>query len=89
MLSTPIPKGIATTSLLSQLITAKYQYGLPLYRQKMMFNDYGINLSRQTMSGWLIRCSELLTPLYTLLKTQLLAQAVIHADETPLKVIQE
>jgi transposase len=86
---TPIPKGIATASLLSQLITAKYQYGLPLYRQESMFSDYGISLSRQTMSGWLLRCSELLMPLYALLKKELLAQSVIHADETPLKVIRE
>jgi transposase len=51
----PIPKGIATASLLSQLITGKYQYGLPLYRQESMFNDYGISLSRQTMTDWLMR----------------------------------
>jgi len=88
MPSTPIPKGIATASLLSQLITAKYQYGLPLYRQEKMFKDYGINLSRQTMSDWLLRSSELLMPVYVALKRTLLEQAVIHADETPLKVIQ-
>jgi transposase len=89
MPSTPIPKGIATANLLSQLITAKYQYGLPLYRQESMFNDYGISLSRQTMSDWLMRCSELLIPLYDVFKSELLAQAVIHAYETPLKVIRE
>jgi transposase len=88
MPSTPIPKGIATASLLSQLITAKYQYGLPLYRQEKMFNDYGISLPRQTMSDWLLRSSKLLMPLYEVLKQKLLEQAVIHADETPLKVIQ-
>jgi transposase len=33
------------------------------------------------MSDWLIRCSELLMPLYTLLKAELLAQGAIHADE--------
>ena len=89
MPSTPIPKGIATASLLSQLITAKYQYGLPLYRQESMFNDCGISLSRQAMSDWLMRCSELLMPLYDVFKSELLAQAVNHADETPLKVIRE
>jgi len=89
MPSAPIPKGIATASLLSQLITAKYQYGLPLYRQETMFNDYGISLSRQTMSDWLIRCSDLLMPLYEVLKDKLLKQVVIHADETPIKVIRE
>jgi len=41
------------------------------------------------MSDWLMRCSELLMPLYDVLKTHLLAQSVIHADETPLKVIRE
>lgn len=31
--SSVIPKGYATPSLLSQIITSKYQFGLPLYRQ--------------------------------------------------------
>ncbi len=44
----PIPKGIATSSLLSQLVTSKYQYGLLLYRQESMFKQYDIALSRQT-----------------------------------------
>lgn len=29
----PTPKGIATATLLSQIITSKYQYALPLYRR--------------------------------------------------------
>ena len=86
--ATPIPKGIATSSLLSQIISAKYQYGLPLYRQEKMFNEYGIELSRKTMSDWIMRYSELLMPLVDELKAALLSQAVIHADETPLKVIK-
>jgi transposase len=85
---TPIPKGIATSSLLSQIISAKYQYGLPLNRQESMFNEYGIELNRKTMSDWVIRCSELLSPLVDEFKSQLLNQPVIHADEMPLKVIK-
>ena len=38
----PIPKGIATPSLLSQIISSKYQYALPLYRQETLFKQYGI-----------------------------------------------
>ena len=57
---TPIPKSIATASLLSQIITSKYQYALPLYRQEQMFKQYGVELSRKTMADWMIRCSELL-----------------------------
>ncbi|MFQ3311343.1 MAG: transposase [Colwellia sp.] len=86
--ATPFPKGIATSSLLSQIISAKYQYGLPLYRQESMFNEWGIELNRKIMSDWVIRCSELLSPLVDEFKSQLLNQPVIHADETPLKVIK-
>ena len=58
MPATPIPKSIATPSLLSQIISCKYQFGLPLYRQETMFRDIGIELSRQTMSSWIAaQCS--------------------------------
>ena len=84
-----IPKGIATPSLLSQIVTSKYQYGLPLYRQEAMFKQYGIDLSRKTMADWMIRCSESLEILYNQLRHILLQQSVIQADETTLKVVNE
>ena len=84
-----VPKGIATPSLLSQIVTSKYQYGLPLYRQESMFKQYGIELSRQTMSAWMLRCAEALQPLYEQLRQTLLAQSVLQADETTLNVINE
>ncbi|WNO61329.1 IS66 family transposase [Rheinheimera sp. MMS21-TC3] len=87
MPAAPIAKSIATPSLLSQIITCKYQFGLPLYRQETLFANIEIELSRQTMSSWMIRCAQLLSPLYQRLKEVLLSQAVIHGDETPLKVI--
>lgn len=88
MPATPIPKSIATASLLSQIITCKYQFGLPLYRQETMFGDIGLELSRQTMSSWVLRSAQLLEPLYMRLKERLLAEPAIYADETPLKVIK-
>jgi len=87
--SSPIPKGIATPSLLSQIITSKYQYALPLYRQESLFKQYGIALSRKTMSEWMMKCSELFKPLYDKLQETLLQQDVIQADETTLNVINE
>jgi len=82
-----IPKGYATPSLLAQVITSKYQYGLPLYRQEAMFKQHGIELSRQTMADWIVRCAELFKPLYDQLQQHLLQQSVIAADETTLKVV--
>ena len=84
----PINKGIATASLLSQLITSKYQYGLPLYRQEAMFKQYGIELSRKTMSDWIIKSATLFTPLVERLKRELLKQPVLNADETTVTVVK-
>lgn len=87
--ASPIPKGFATPSLLSQLITSKYQYALPLYRQETLFKQHGIELSRQTMADWMMKSAALFKPLYDLLHQQLLIQPIIHADETTLKVIND
>ena len=87
--ASPIPKGIATATLLSQIITSKYQYALPLYRQESLFKQYGIELSRKTMADWMIKSGDLFTPLYARLQEVLLQQQVIQADETTLKVIKE
>lgn len=87
--ASPIPKSIATPSLLSQVIVHKYQFALPLYRQEALFKQHGIELSRKTLSTWMIRCADLLEPIIQRLKQHLKEQPVIHADETPLKVIQD
>jgi len=64
MPASPIPKRIATPSLLSQIISCKYQFGLPLNRQETMFSYIGLDLSRQTMSSWMLHSAQLLEPLY-------------------------
>jgi len=87
MPSAIIPKGYATPSLLAQVITSKYQYGLPLYRQESMFKQYGIDMSRKTLSDWMLRCSDKLQLLYDRLKVIQLEQPVIHADETTVNVV--
>ena len=87
--ASPIPKSIATASLLSHVITSKYQYALPLYRQEQLFKQYGIELSRKTLASWMLQSSDLLMRVYQRLHQLQLQQAFIHADETPLKVIHE
>ena len=82
-----IPKSIATPSLLAQIITNKYHYALPLYRQESLFRQYGLALSRKTMSQWILRCADKVEPLIALLKETLLAQDVLFADETTLTVL--
>ncbi|GAC18804.1 hypothetical protein GARC_1836 [Paraglaciecola arctica BSs20135] len=76
-----IPKGYATDNLLSQIITSKYQYGLPLYRQETMFKQYSIELSRKTTTDWMKKSADILQVLYDRIRQQLLKHSVIHADE--------
>ena len=85
----PIPKGIATPSLLSQIITAKYQYHMPLYRQETQFAQWGLHLSRRTMSDWMMKSSQLLQALFDKIKSILIRLQVLHADETTLNVLSE
>ncbi|CAK2442877.1 hypothetical protein VCRA2133E348_250008 [Vibrio crassostreae] len=84
-----IPKSIATPSLLAQIITNKYHCALPLYRQESLFRQYGLALSRKTMSQWILRCADKVEPLIALLKETLLAQDVLFVDETTLTVLDD
>ncbi|MDX1474835.1 MAG: IS66 family transposase [Reinekea sp.] len=85
----PIPKSIATPSLLAQVITSKYQYSLPLYRQEQLFEQHGIDLNRKTMSEWMLKSAELLKPVIDAWHKQMLQQPVIQADETTLNVLSD
>ena len=55
----PILKSIATLLLLAQIISSKYQYSLPLYRQEQLFKQHGIEPNRKTISEWMLKCVEL------------------------------
>lgn len=78
---TPIPKSIATAALLAQVITSKYQFALPLYRQEQMFKQFDIDLNRKTLAEWMMKSADLLEPVYRHLQAVLLQQPVIQADE--------
>ena len=81
---------IATSEAVAHVMTQKFIMGIPLYRQEQEWNRAGIPLSRQTMSNWLIKCTEdYLAPVYNVLKVQLLQYTVLHADETTLQVLHE
>jgi transposase len=87
----PVIKGsFASPEAIAHIMTQKFVMGVPLYRQEQEFLRQDILLSRQTMSNWLIRASEVwLEPVYDDLKRELLSRDVLHADETTLQVLHE
>ncbi|HHY28873.1 MAG TPA: transposase [Desulfitobacterium dehalogenans] len=63
---------------------------MPLYRQEKDWANQGISLSRATIANWIIRASnDWLSPLWETMKTHLLKQDVIHADESVIQVLKE
>ena len=60
----PLPKSNADPSLLAQVVVAKYGHHLPLNRQEQMWASLGVELSRQTMGGWVAQVALLLDPVY-------------------------
>jgi hypothetical protein len=85
----PIPRSFASASLLAYIIIAKFMDSLPLYRQEMIFKRLTIDLSRATLSNWVLKSAELLTPFYDRLREYLIRQTILQADETTLNVIQD
>ena len=85
--SQPIEKSSAGASLLTQVIVAKYADHLPLHRQAKMFRRFGVEISDQTMCGWMAQSAALLEPLYERLKKFVLESKVVGTDDTPVKVL--
>jgi transposase len=85
-----ISGSLASPSLVAHIITQKYSNGMPLYRIEKGFQYDGAAVSRQTMANWVIQCAETyLLTLYILLKTYLLKETLLHADETIFQVLRE
>jgi len=85
----PIPRSFASASLLAYIIVAKFMDSLPLYRQETIFKRLSIDLSRATLSNWMLKVAELLMPFYDRLHELLILQKILQADETTLNVIQD
>ena len=85
--SRPIEKSFAGASLLALVLSWKYAFHLPLYRQCQIFAHAGLTISRTTLMQWVGASSELLGPLVAALAKHVLAAPNIHADDTPIKVL--
>ena len=85
----PIDKAIAGPGLLAQVVIDKYVDHLPLYRQMQRFERAGVKLSYSTITDWVSGTCKLITPLYEALKAEVLQSSYLHADETPIKVLDK
>lgn len=86
--SRPIERGMAGPALLAHVLTAKYCDHMPLYRQAQAYARAGVELDRSLLAQWVGASSRLLRPLVDALSRHVLSAHKLHADDTPLPVLE-
>jgi len=82
--------GIASPSLVAYVVSNKYVLALPLNRQSEEFKRLGIDLPKQNLANWVIFVTNVwLSAIWSLLRDELLANEVVHADESTHQVVNE
>ena len=92
VVSAPLPpriieKCLASDRIVIDTIISKYCNHTPLYRQSAILErDSGLELSRATLDGWVLKVGELLIPMVSAMRRELISGTYIQADETPVDV---
>lgn len=82
-----IPKGMASESLLADILIDKYVYHLPFYRVIQKYKELGVLLSDSTIGDWFSAVCSRLRPLYDKLRERIMSSDYIQVDESTLPVI--
>ena len=83
----PVPRGMAGPALLAHILVAKFDDHLPLYRQGEIFARLGADIPRSTLIDWCGQATRVLQPLATLIRKTVFASSRLHADDTPIRVL--
>jgi len=92
VVSAPLPpriieKCLASDRIVIETVVSKYCNHIPLHRQSMILErDLGLEISRATLDGWVLRVGELLIPMVAAMRRELISGCYIQADETPVDV---
>ncbi len=85
-----IQHSMASASSVAWVMYQKFVNSMPLYRQEKEWKSIGLDLSRGTMANWMIAATrDWLKPLVNRLHGLLVQERYLHADETPLQVMNE
>lgn len=85
----PIPRCKVDISVLVMLLTDKFLYHIPIWRQWNRFKQYGITLSYSTLAYFVNRTGALLRPLWELLYQEIVRSGIMHLDESSYKVLDD
>jgi transposase len=80
-----IERSFADVTFLAGMITDKFQYHLPLYRQHQRLSGGGVHVSRGHLTTLTHRTLELLEPVYYSILSSITTSDFVSMDETPIK----
>ncbi len=88
LIALPVDKGNAGPSLQATIVINKFQFSIPLDRQRKMFElDYKVSFSTSWLSDLVKNTAFWAKPVYEDHKELLLQSTYLQADETPIPVI--
>ena len=82
-----IDGGIAASGLLAHTLISRFADHLPYYRQEAINARAGVHTPRSTLAAWAAQAGVALAPLYDVHKRFVLSGRVLHADETPVALL--
>ena len=84
-----IDKSLLSPSFLAHVITERFGMHMPYNRMEQEYADEGLDLSRSVLQRSAAKCAELLEPIYEQLGREVIAQPVVHTDDTPVTVARD
>ena len=85
--SRPIPGSMASAALLAWVLVSKFDDHLPLYRLNEIFARMGADIPDSTLVDWCGRAMKVLAPLVERIEADVMASDLLHADDTPIRVL--
>ena len=82
-----IDGGIAASGLGAHTLISRFVDHLPYYRQETINARSGVHTPRSTLAAWAGRAGAAIEPLYEAHKRFVLSCPVLHADETPVAML--
>ena len=82
-----IDKGVPTAGLVAHTLVAHFVDHLPYYRLEQVNARSGVHTPRSTLASWSGAGGASLAPLFDALRSFVLSAPVLHADETPVRML--
>lgn len=82
-----VDKGQPTAGLVAHTLVSRFVDHVPYYRQEQINARSGVHTPRSTLASWAGAGGATLAPLYEALRECVLKARVLHADETPVAML--